>query len=139
MRYWVVLAALVVASHPAFAAVTRSEITQRCSVADTRTGKLYIPEKNEWALARLLTDPILAQNTKGCQAEMIAAERKAYEEQLTFSARVRLSEIQDFKRFAKPKTITPNISTEDLDKDLRSSQTLTARPSSCATPTRFHR
>ncbi|HWK97607.1 MAG TPA: hypothetical protein VNR39_19505 [Pseudolabrys sp.] len=114
MRCPLAVAALLIVCQPALA-VTEAQITQRCSELDRLTGKNYIPQKNEWALARLLTDPVLAANTKGCRDKMNDEERRAYEDSLALKAKRRLRDIQDIKQETKARTTTPNVSTADID------------------------
>ncbi|WP_137044318.1 hypothetical protein [Pseudolabrys sp. FHR47] len=114
MRFSCTAVAVLVLCQPALA-VTEAEITQRCSITDPATGKQYIPEKNEWALARLLSDSVLAENTKGCRPEMTDKERLDYKNKLEFEASLKLRDIQRIKQQTKGHTTTPNVATNDID------------------------
>ena len=118
MRIGYILPALMLAFVQSAWAAKPWELTARCSVQDPKTGEFYVPEGNERALARLLVDPVLADNTKGCSDKMTDAERADYEASLKVEADRVFKSIQHFKRSNKSKTTTPNISTQTVEREL---------------------
>jgi len=118
MRNLALSGVMLLALASAAAAAPSEKLLKRCSVPDPKTGDLYIPEKNFPALARILTDDVLAKYGKGCKPSLSGEERAQYEDERKVLASRQLEDLKTIKKRHQDEIAAPGLPTDVASSSL---------------------